>query len=255
MSVTKDGFSEKFEETVANTKNRGAYYQEDANVKSMALVQAKHKDIKLYWLVDVVEDRIYSAKFFAYGGKISLGIGEALCNMVKGLTIQEAVSLLGSDVERHLRDDPEVSSVSESKLEAFGIVEQLLSIVEKEYPAAKALALASAAVKEKDASNPSSSFAALTMAEQAWLSLSKSEQMQQLDLILDEKIRPALRSDGGNVVVREVVDGKKVIITYQGACGSCGSSVGATLAFIEQALRRDVYNELVVVPDTYADLL
>lgn len=255
MSVTEDRFSIKFEEAATQPKNRGAYSQDDAIVKSMALVQSKYRDIKLYWLVDVIEDRIYSAKFFAYGGKVSLAIGETLCNMVKGLTVPEAVSLLGSDVERQLRDDPQVSSVPESKIDAFGAVEQLLQLVEKEYPSAKAVAFASTTVKAKEADNASSSFAALSMAEQAWLSLSEDEQIQQLDLVLDEKVRPALNNDGGNVSVNEVIDGKKVIIHYQGACGSCGSSMGSTLAFIEQTLRRNVYNDLVVVPDSYADLV
>jgi len=39
------------------------------------------------------------------------------------------------------------------------------------------------------------------------------------------------------------------MIQYQGACGSCGSSLGATLSFMEQALRKDIYNELIVVPN------
>ena len=46
----------------------------------------------------------------------------------------------------------------------------------------------------------------------------------------------------------EVVDGEKIIIQYQGACGSCGTSMGATLSFIEQSLRSSIYNELQVVP-------
>lgn len=252
MSVVEEKYSAKFEEAATQPKHRGAYYPEDASVKAMALVQAKCKDIKLYWLVDVTEDRIYSAKFFAYGGKVSLAVGETLSQMVKGLTVQEAVSLLGGDVERQLRDDPQVPSVPESKLEAFDIVEQLLRIVESEYPSAKAVALASHSIKENE---KPTSFASLSMAEQAWLALSEADQILQLDLVLDEKIRPALNSDGGNVMVKKVVEGKKVIIHYQGACGSCGSSMGSTLAFIEQTLRRDIYNDLAVVPDSYADLM
>ncbi|MBI5427886.1 MAG: NifU family protein [Nitrospinae bacterium] len=286
MSVVEEKYSAKFESAVSQPKNRGAYYPEDAVEKGMALLQAKFKDLKLYWLVDTAEDRIYSAKFFAYGGKVSLAIGETLSTMVKGLTVQEAFSLLGPDVERLLRDDLQVPAVPESKLSAFSAVEELLRLMEKEYPSAKALALASSAMKEKEtgpgnapervgqarialdnAYSPSESslsapaprrpgtLSELSMAEQAWLALSPEEQIGMLDLVLDEKIRPALNNDGGNVLVKEVIDGRKVIIHYQGACGSCGSSIGGTLAFIEQTLRRNIYNDLVVVPDTYADLM
>jgi len=87
------------------------------------------------------------------------------------------------------------------------------------------------------------------MNEQAWLGLNKNDQIAQVNLVLDEKVRPVLMADGGNVQVLDVVDGEKVMIQYQGACGNCGSSLGATLSFMEQALRKDIYNELIVVPN------
>ena len=46
----------------------------------------------------------------------------------------------------------------------------------------------------------------------------------------------------------DVTDGEKVLVQYQGACGSCGSSLGATLSFMESTLRKHVYNEINVVP-------
>ncbi len=247
MSVLEDKFSKKFEEATAQPKNRGAYYKEDASEKGMALVEAKYKDTKLYWLVDPEEDRVYSAKFFAYGGKVSLAIGETLCAMVKGLTIDEACSLLGSDVESQLRDEPDVPSVPEAKMAAFSAVEELLKIVREQYTEAKALAAASAVVKKEG--KPKKSLAELSMAEQAWLSLSKEDQITQINMVLDDKIRPALMADGGNVQVLDVENGEKISIQYQGACGSCGSSLGATLSFMEQALRKEIYNELIVVPN------
>ncbi|TDJ59351.1 MAG: iron-sulfur cluster assembly scaffold protein SufE [Nitrospina sp.] len=247
MSVIEETFSVKFESAASQPKNRGAYYQEEAAEKGMALVEAKFKDMKLYWLVDVEEDRIYSAKFFAYGGKVSVGICETLCGMVKGLTIAEACSLLGADIERALRDDPEIPAVPESKKLAFGNVPELLKIISENYTSAKALAAASQSIKESDVKPVS--LKELTMQEQAWLNLSEEDQIQQIDIVLDEKIRPALMQDGGNVAVQEVVDGEKVIVQYQGACGSCGSSLGATLSFMEKILRENVYNDLQVVPN------
>lgn len=249
MSVVEEKFSKKLEETAGKPQHRGAYYQEDAADKGLALVEAKFKDLKLYWLVDVQEDRVYSSKFFTYGGKVSLAIGETLSKMVKGMTVQEACSLLGSDVENQLRDDSEVPAVPESRKQAFGVVEELLKTIEKEYPTAKALALASSAVKDNQ---EAPSFTDLSIAEQAWLGLDKKDQVTQIEMVLNEMIRPALNNDGGNVEVVDLVDGKKLIIRYQGACGSCGSSIGATLSFIEQTLRKNVYNELMVVPENYA---
>lgn len=247
MSVVEEKFSQKFDTAASAPKSRGAYFQEDATKKGLALVEAKYKDMKLYWMVDVVEDRVYSGKFFAYGGKVSVAICETLCAMVKGLTIPEAVSLLGTDIERELRDDPDIPSVPESKMASFSNVDNILKIIEKDYPAAKAVAQASTAIKESGA-QPTKSAKELTMVDQAWLGLSEADQIAQIEIALDAKIRPALLADGGNVKVMEVVEGEKVIVQYQGACGSCGSSTGATLSFMENALRQDVYNGIFVVP-------
>ncbi len=251
MSVLEDKYSNKFDEAASKPKNRGAYYQDDATEKNMALVEAKHKDMKLYWLVNPEDDRVFSAKFFAYGGKVSVAIVETLCGMVKGLTLDEACSLMGSDVENQLRDTPDEPAVPESKQAAFAAVEALLKIVREQYENSKAVAAATTAAKsvaEKDGP-PKRSTAELTMAEQAWLGLSEKEQMEQINLVLDDKVRPALMADGGNIEVLNVQNGEKVSVQYQGACGSCGSSLGATLSFIEQTLRREIYNELMVVPN------
>jgi len=246
MPVTEEKYSEKFEATAKSPKSRGAYYLEEATEKGMALVEAKFKDMKLYWLVDTEEDRIYSAKFFAYGGKVSVAIGETLSAMVGNLTIDEACSLLGADIERALRDDPDEPAVPESKKLAFGNVPELLKIIRENYPAAKAIAQVAAGVN-KEAGKPAG-IEELTLQEQAWMGLSEEEQIQQINLVLDEKIRPALMNDGGNVQVEEVVDGEKILIQYQGACGSCGSSIGATLSFIEETLRKEIYKDLQVTP-------
>jgi NifU-like protein len=250
MDAVEEKFSKKFEDTASEPAHRGAYYQEDAAEKGMALVQAKHKDTKLYWLVDIEEDRIYSSRFFAYGGKLSLGVGESLCVMSEGLTVSEACSLLGSDVDSSLRDEPDVSSVPESKSAVFENVEKLLAAAKEEYPAAKAVAEASRVAKEKQGEIVPST-AELSINEMAWMGMTKEERTSQVNLVLDEKVRAALLSDGGNVAVLDILDDKKIIIQYQGACGSCGSSIGATLSFIENTLRNNIHKDLVVVPDTY----
>ena len=41
MTVAEEKFSTKFGEIAANIKHRGAYYQEDAGEKGMALIEAK----------------------------------------------------------------------------------------------------------------------------------------------------------------------------------------------------------------------
>ncbi len=129
-------------------------------------------------------------------------------------------------------------------MKSFDSVDELLKIIKDHYPSAKAIAIASASIDKVEVKSTTE----LTLVAQAWLGLTIDEQKQQIDIVLDEHVRPALMNDGGNVQVLDVTDGERILIQYQGACGSCGSSLGATLSFMESTLRKHIYNELTVVP-------
>jgi Fe-S cluster biogenesis protein NfuA len=53
---------------------------------------------------------------------------------------------------------------------------------------------------------------------------------------LDEQIRPYLQGDGGDLYVLGL-EGNKLTVHYQGACGSCPSSISGTLTGIENLVR------------------
>jgi Fe-S cluster biogenesis protein NfuA len=76
------------------------------------------------------------------------------------------------------------------------------------------------------------------------------EDQQRLDTIsalLDAQIRPYLKSDGGDLQVVGLV-GNQLSVHYQGACGSCPSSISGTLRGIENLVRSiDPYIEVVAV--------
>ena len=65
------------------------------------------------------------------------------------------------------------------------------------------------------------------------------EDQQRLDRIsalLDTQIRPYLQSDGGDLYVVGL-DGNKLSVHYQGACGTCPSSISGTLGSIKNLVR------------------
>jgi Fe-S cluster biogenesis protein NfuA len=68
----------------------------------------------------------------------------------------------------------------------------------------------------------------------------------RINEILDERIRPALAGDGGWLEVLTLKE-HTLAIRYQGACGSCPSSLTGTLMAIEGMLRAEVDPELEVV--------
>lgn len=74
----------------------------------------------------------------------------------------------------------------------------------------------------------------------------ENELLKRINYLLDQKVRPALAGDGGGLQVLGI-DGFTVKIRYQGACGSCPSSISGTLIAIEGLLRRDVNPSIQVI--------
>ena len=76
--------------------------------------------------------------------------------------------------------------------------------------------------------------------------VSDDPRLTRINEILDEKVRPALAGDGGWLEVLSL-DDHTLSIRYQGACGSCPSSLSGTLMAIEGMLRQEIDPELEVV--------
>lgn len=68
----------------------------------------------------------------------------------------------------------------------------------------------------------------------------------RINAILDEKVRPALAGDGGWLEVLGLKE-NTLSIRYQGACGSCPSSLSGTLMAIEGMLKQEIDPDIEVV--------
>ena len=62
------------------------------------------------------------------------------------------------------------------------------------------------------------------------------ERLDRINQILDEQVRPYLQGDGGDLYVMGL-EGNRLMVHYQGACGSCPSSLSGTLTGIENLVR------------------
>lgn len=76
--------------------------------------------------------------------------------------------------------------------------------------------------------------------------MSDDPRLARINEILDEKVRPYLASDGGWLEVLSL-DDKTLTIRYQGACGSCPSSLSGTLLGIEGLIRQEIDPDIEVV--------
>ncbi len=80
--------------------------------------------------------------------------------------------------------------------------------------------------------------AAIAEASKSFTNMSAKDQgrLTNIKALLDEKIRPYLKSDGGDLNVVGL-EGNVLSVHYQGACGSCPSSLSGTLFAIVQLVR------------------
>lgn len=68
----------------------------------------------------------------------------------------------------------------------------------------------------------------------------------EINQLLDDRIRPYLASDGGWLEILEL-DENILRIRYEGACGSCPSSLTGTLMAIENMIREEIDERIEVV--------
>lgn len=74
-----------------------------------------------------------------------------------------------------------------------------------------------------------------------------SPELQQIESILDDTIRPGLQGDGGDLTVVNL-DGNQLYVHYEGACGTCPSSTTGTLMAIEGILKDHLNRDIEVIP-------
>lgn len=75
---------------------------------------------------------------------------------------------------------------------------------------------------------------------------SDDPKLAEIEALLDERIRPYLAGDGGWLEIVEFVD-HTLKIRYQGACGSCPSSLTGTLMAIENMIRDEIDSDIEVL--------
>lgn len=90
------------------------------------------------------------------------------------------------------------------------------------------------------------------MGELAFADMTLIQKMRAIEAQIDEKVRPFLAADGGNL---EIIDVKiasdgytDVYIRYLGACAGCASGASGTLFAIEAALQENLDSKIRVFP-------
>jgi Fe-S cluster biogenesis protein NfuA len=71
---------------------------------------------------------------------------------------------------------------------------------------------------------------------------------ERVEQVIEEKIRPALMRDGGNIQLVDVTDEGVVQVRLQGACAGCPGAI-MTLQFgVQKILQQEIEEVTKVVP-------
>ena len=89
-----------------------------------------------------------------------------------------------------------------------------------------------------------------TVATVAPPTLTNIQKIMMIQQVLDTEIRPMLMADGGDVQLHDV-DGDRVLVKLQGACGSCASST-VTLKYAIEAKLKDLVLPTLTVEEVSA---
>ena len=115
--------------------------------------------------------------------------------------------------------------------------DEILPLLAVPIRAAEGLAVAVAKTNGNAASSIGGAIAAIA---------SEDPKIRMIEALLDERIRPYLAGDGGWLEIIELTD-NTLKIRYQGACGSCPSSLTGTLMAIENMIQDEIDPDISVV--------
>ncbi len=273
-------YTDKVQEHFLNPKNVGALADANAigEVGSLACGDA----LKLFLKIE--NDRIIDASFQTFGCASAIASSSVLTEMVKGLTVDEALALTNKDIAenlgglpkekmhcsvmgqealeaaiRHYRGEPSMPHThEEGKLicKCFGITDAQIQRAIREN-GLKTTEEVTHYTKAGGACGDCIEQIEIILAEElgkpkleeikpvAAPRMSNIQRMQLIVKTIDEEIRPKLMLDGGDIELVDV-EGSKVIVTLRGRCAQCRSSQVTIKNLVEKTLQEHVDPAIVV---------
>jgi len=278
-------YTDKLKDHFFNPRNVGEVENPDGigEVGSLACGDA----LKLTFKLDE-DGRIEDAKFKTFGCASAIATSSVLTELIKGLTLDEAIKVTNKDIADYLGGLPEqkmhCSVMGREALEAaienfqgggqkkheiegnvvctcFGvtdkeiervILENNLTTVEEVTNYCKAGGGCGGCQGEIEKLikkiQPDEIKQAPAATVQQVGKLTNIQKIQLIQQTVNEQIRPALRAHGGNVELIDV-EGNKVVVAFRGMCAQCSSAEFTMKDVVEAKLKEFVSEELFVEED------
>ena len=268
-------YSEKLLEHFLHPRNVGEVENPDgtALVGNIACGDA----LKLTFKLDE-NGKIIDAKFKTFGCASAIAAASALTEMIKGMTMAEAEKLTNQDIADYLGGLPKEKmhcsvmgrealekaianykgvpvAEAEGKIicECFGVTEPEIERVVRENDLKTIEEVTNYTKAGGGCGGCHEAIQEIIDRVRAEIrpvaaprpKLTNIQKIKMIEETLEREIRPALRQDGGDIELIDVV-GNRVLVATRGACASC-AAVHLTLKdFVEAKLRELVWPELEV---------
>lgn len=89
--------------------------------------------VRLYWVVDEKTDKIVAAKFKSFGCGTAIASSDVMTELTLNKTVDEAVKITNIDVEKALRDDPNIPAVPPQKMHCSVMAYDVIKKAASEY--------------------------------------------------------------------------------------------------------------------------
>lgn len=275
-------YSEKVQEHFFNPRNAGALG--DANATGEVGSISCGDALRLMLKVDPESERILDAGFQTFGCGSAIASSSALTEMIKGMTLDEALKVSNQDIADYLDglppekmhcsvmgrealeaalanyrgEQPEQKEEGEIVCRCFGVTDTRIARVVRENKLTTPEQVTNYCKAGGGCGNCIPAIQAII--DEVWAKekekkartaeppprrLTVIQRIQLIQETIEKEIKPALMADGGDIELIDVI-GDRVLVAFRGVCAGCPSS-GVTIAsVVEKKLREFVSPSLTV---------
>jgi NifU-like protein len=248
-AFTWNRYSKKLISRIDNPYCVGLFTKEDAEARGMRLAEAYSGSISdgngvhLFWLVDKDDGVIVDAKFQVFGQTALIGAAEVASELLIGKNYIQAKRISADLVDKQVQDKTDDAAFPRETYPHLNLVLEAIELCADQcldLPVSETFLSTPVPVDMADA---------LPGGYPGWKDLGLKKKLAVIEEVLNKDIRPYIELDAGGVTVLNLIEDKELIISYQGSCTTCYSSIGTTLSYIQQVIRAKVHPDITVVPD------
>ncbi len=133
-----DNYSKKVADRMNNPLHLGEISEEEAKALNAKLVIADWgaescgDAVRLYWAVELETEKIIKGSFKSFGCGTAIASSDMMVELCLGKTVDEALEITNLDVEKALRDTPDVPAVPPQKMHcsvmAYDVIKQAAAL-------------------------------------------------------------------------------------------------------------------------------